>query len=113
MQLTQLALVNLIERLDKIDIIILKKFYFASKEFPNDLQVYAFPILVKELREIHKVKLTDDAIRKRLKKLSKLGLLEHVENSNPSIFLPKEEAKSFVEELIKQYISYIGLEVFI
>ncbi|MCS7123223.1 MAG: hypothetical protein RMJ17_01445 [Candidatus Aenigmarchaeota archaeon] len=109
----QVTLINLIERMDKIDIILLKKFYFTSKDFPNDMQVYAFPILIKELREVHKVSLTDDAIRKRLKKLCELGLLEHVKNSNPSIFLPIEEKKNFVEELIKQFISYIGLEIFI
>jgi len=112
MQIVELIknLEELIDRFDKLDILILRKFYFSGREFPNDLQLYSLPILIKELRELHRVNLTDDAIRKRVNKLCKLGLLKKVENSNPSIFLPIEDLKPKIKTLIEKYISYIGIE---
>ena len=106
----ELDLVGLVERLDKLDVLILKKFYVTNEEFPSDIKLYAFPILFKELKEIHNIKLTEDAIRKRLKKLCEIGLITQVKNSNPSIFLPKDGMKEKVKELIRLYISYLGLE---
>jgi len=101
---------EIIERIDFIDIIVLKKFYFTEKGFPNDMEVYCLPVLVKELKNVHNINLTKDAIRKRLLKLVKIGLLEKVKNSNPSIYLPIEEKKEFVEKLIKTFIIRSGLQ---
>lgn len=109
----EINLIEVVERLDKIDILILRKFYFTNKEFPNDMQVYCFPILIKELKEIHNIKLTTDALRKRIEKLCKINLLEKVEKSNPAIYLPLESKKEMVENLIKMFISYSGLENFL
>ncbi len=103
----------LLERLDFLDILILKKFYLTGNKFPNDVQAYCFPLLYKELTIQNNVKITQEGLRKRLKTLVKLGILEKVKGSNPSIYLPVRGKEEFVRELIKKFFVLHGFENFI
>lgn len=99
---------DLVERLDFLDVIILKKFYLTGKEFPSDTEPYCFPILFYEMKKKHKMKIGREALRKRLDNLTKLGLLEKIKNSNPSNYLPIPEKKRFVKMLIKKFLLLAG-----
>ena len=106
----EIFLNKIVERLDFYDILILKKFYLTEKKFPNDVQAYCFPILYKELQTQNSFKLTQEALRKRLKVLIKLGLLEKIKGTNPSLYLPVREKENFVRNLIKKFFSIYGFE---
>ena len=99
----------LLERVDFIDIIILKKFYMTGEKFPNDTQPYCFPILYQEMKTNNNLKITKEGLRKRLHSLVKIGLLEKVEKTNPSIYLPKRNKERIVKELIKRFFIVHGL----
>lgn len=99
----------LLERLDFMDIIILKKFYLTGKAFPHDTQPYCFPILYGEMKENNNLKLTKEGLRKRLHSLVKVGLLEKINGSNPSIYLPIKNKVDFVRKLIKKFFLTSGL----
>ena len=76
---------ELIEKLDFLDIQILRKFYMTNEKFPNDSQPYCFPILYREMKTQHKIKIGSEALRKRLDTLTKLGLLQKIKHSNLSL----------------------------
>lgn len=99
----------LLERLDFTDIIILKKFYLTGKPFPNDTQPYCFPILYSEMKENNNLRLTKEGLRKRLNSLVKTNLLEKIEGSNPSVYLPKKDKVDFVRKLIKRFFVVSGI----
>jgi hypothetical protein len=104
---------ELAERLDFYDVIILKKFYLVGKDsFPNT-KPYCFPILYKEMKELHKMKIGMEALRKRLKVLCKLGLLVQVNNSNPSVYFPVPEKEIFVKAVITKFFLINGITKFV
>ena len=76
--------ITLAERLDFLDIQLLRKFYMSGKEQPFDLQPYCFPLLYGEMKVNHKIKIGLEALRKRLNNLVKLNLIEKVRHSNPT-----------------------------
>ncbi len=106
----EILLSKIVERLDFYDVLILKKFYLTGKQFPNDVQAYCFPILYKELQTQNNFKLTQEALRKRLKSLIKLGLLEKINGTNPSLYLPVRGKEEFVRNLIKKFFAIYGFE---
>lgn len=99
----------LLERLDFTDILILKKFYLTGKEFPNDVQPYCFPILYNEMKINNNLKITKEGLRKRLNNLVKIGLIEKIKGTNPSIYLPVRDKEEIVRELIKKFFVVHGL----
>lgn len=101
---------RILERIDFIDILILKKFYLTGKQFPNDIQPYCFPFLYNELKIHHQINLTLEGLRRRLNILSKLGLLKKVERTNPSIYFPIEEIKDIAREIIFKFFERYGFE---
>ncbi len=101
------------DRLDFLDIQILRKFYMTGKEFPNDTQPFCFPILFREMRVSHNLKIGAEALRKRLDKLASLGLLEKVKRSNPSNYFPVAGREWFVRTIIVKFFLINGLTQFL
>lgn len=101
------------EKLDFIDIQILRKFYMTGKEFPNDTQPYCFPLLYKEMKVNNRLKIGVEALRKRLNNLVKLGLLEKVKHSNPTGYRPIKEKVNFVRGIIIKFFILNGLTKFL
>ncbi|MEM5790571.1 MAG: hypothetical protein QXP77_00760 [Candidatus Aenigmatarchaeota archaeon] len=104
---------GLAERLDFIDIQILRKFYMTGREFPNDTQPYCFPLLYKEMKVNNKLKIGIEALRKRLNNLVKLGLLEKVKHSNPTGYRPVRGQVEFVRGIIFKFFILNGLTKFL
>ena len=86
---------ELAERLDFFDIIILRKFYMNNKDSSMSTKPYCFPLLFKEMKDLHKMKIGIEALRKRLKVLSDIGLVVKVDRSNPSSYLPSNQKQFF------------------
>jgi len=106
-------LLNLVERLDFIDVQILRKFYTTGKEFPNDTQPYCFPILYKEMKEVHRLKMGMEALRKRLEILVKFGFLGKINNSNPTNYSPIGGKEKMVRAVIMKFFLINGLTKFL
>lgn len=104
---------ELAERLDFIDIQILRKFYMTGREFPNDTQPYCFPLLYKEMKVNNKLKIGIEALRKRLNNLVRLGLVEKVKHSNPTGYRPIREKIKFVRGIIIRFFILNGLTKFL
>jgi hypothetical protein len=104
---------SLVERFDFLDIQVLRKFYTTGKEFPFDTQPYCFPILYKEMKEIHRIKIGIEALRKRLDNLVKIGFLEKVKSSNPVNYLPVRGKESFAKAVIMKFFLINGLTQFL
>lgn len=107
------AISSLVEKLDFIDIQILRKFYTTGKDFPNDTQPYCFPILYKEMKTNHKLKIGIEALRKRLNNLTRLGLLVKVKHSNPTTYSPVRGKEIFVRKVIFKFFMIHGLTKFL
>lgn len=97
------------EKLDFIDIQLLRKFYTTGKEFPNDCQPYCFPVLYAELRGSKQIKIGLEALRKRLDNLTKLVLLTKVRNSNPTNYYPIRGKERFLRAVIVKFFLLNGL----
>jgi len=109
-QLTEIFIRQVLERMDFLDVLILKKFYLTGKPFPNDIQPYCFPFLYNELKLQHQIKLTLEGLRKRLNSLVNLGLLKKIEGTNPTIYFPREEMKEIVRKIIFKFFERYGYE---
>lgn len=97
------------ERFDDVDIRILVKFYITGRGFPIDTTPYSFVILVNELN----LKITKEAVRRRLKKMVAQKILEpdsggkHITFYNPVSDNGTIEA---IRESIKKWCTERGLE---
>lgn len=107
------VVLGLAERLDFIDIQILRKFYMTGKEFPNDTQPYCFPLLFKEMKESHHLKIGIEAMRKRLKNLERVGLIQKVKYSNPTSYTPVRGLEQVVRAVITRFFLINGLTKFL
>jgi len=104
---------DLVERLDFLDVQILRKFYTTGKDFPLDTQPYCFPILYKEMKEVHRLKIGLEALRKRLDVLVRVGLLGKVSSSNPTNYIPAKGNDQFVRAVIMKFFLINGLTKFL
>jgi len=98
---------SLLDKLDLIDLSILKRFYMSGKE-PFDTKPYCLPILFADMKA-KGLSLKRRSFEYRLKKLVKLGLLKKVERTNPSLYEPLPEIKHFVRKLIVLALTKFGL----
>lgn len=112
-QNTSQEVFGLVDRLDLTDVIVLKKFYATGKDFPFDTQPYCFPILYKEMKENNNLKICIEALRKRLDILVKVGLLEKINSSNPTNYVPINGKEIFVRLLITKFFVLTGLTKFL
>ncbi len=106
-----LKISTIIDKLDLLDLSILRKFYVAGKE-PFDIKPYCLPVLYSEMKK-NGLKICRRSFEYRLKKLVKLGLLKKVERTNPSIYEPMFEIKTFVRKLIFLVLAKNGLDQFL
>jgi hypothetical protein len=100
----------LLQKLDGIDFIILKRFYLAGPK-PHDTCPWLQITLRNELERSSGINLSVRAVGIRLKRLVELGLLKE-RNATPKLYFPKEELKIFVRKLIRTYSTRLGVEVF-
>ena len=107
------VILNLAERLDFIDIQILRKFYMTGKEFPNDTQPYCFPLLYRELKISHHLKIGIEALRKRLDTLVRSGLLIKIRHSNPTNYSPVKGREKNIRSVIVKFFVIHGLTKFL
>ena len=54
-------ILGLAERLDFIDVQIIRKFYVTGKDFPHDTQPFCFPILYREMKVSNHLKIGIEA----------------------------------------------------
>ena len=105
--------IMLAEKLDFLDIQLLRKFYMNGKEHPLDLQPYCFPILYSEMKVNHKIKIGVEALRKRLNNMVRLDLLEKIKHSNPTNYGPLVDKSYFVRAVITKFFVINGLTKFL
>ena len=98
----------LLDKLDSIDVRILKKFYMAGPK-PHDLSPYVQINLTGELGKSG-VLLSVKAVALRLNKLVDLGLLNE-SHTTPKIYIPKEDLKIFARKLIATYSANLGFDL--
>lgn len=98
----------LLDKLDSIDIRLLKKFYMAGPK-PYDLSPYVQITITNELRKSGVV-LSVKAVALRLNKLISVGLLNE-SDTTPKVYLPKEDLKVFVRKLIATYSANLGFDL--
>jgi len=104
---------NLAERLDFLDVQILRKFYTTGKEFPYGTQPYCFPILFKEMKTSHQLKIGMEALRKRLDNLTRLEFLVKIKHSNPTNYSPVRGKENLVNSIILKFFIIHGLTKFL
>jgi len=104
---------SIVDRLDFLDIQILRKFYMVNKEYPLDTQPYCFPVLYVEMKVANQIKIGMEALRKRLDCLVRLGLLEKINHSNPVSYGPLNEQETLVRAIIKRFFFVNGLSNFL
>jgi hypothetical protein len=107
------ATLMLAERLDFLDVQIMRKFYSTGKAFPFDTQPFCFPILYKEMKEAHRLKICQEALRKRLDNLTKSGFLIKIRGSNPVNYEPVRGKENVVRAVITKFFLIHGLTKFL
>jgi hypothetical protein len=106
-------LIDFVERLDFLDVQLLRKFYSTGKEFPLDTQPHCFPILFKEMRDNNHLQIGTEALRKRLDNLVRVGLLGKIQNSNPTNYTPLSGKEQLVRAMIMKFFLIHGLTKFL
>ena len=105
--------ITLAERLDFLDVQLLRKFYMNGREETFALQSYCLPILFNEMKVAQKMKIKLNAFRYRINNLVKLGLLTRVLRSNPAIYLPLRNKEMFVKTVVTKFFVLNGLLKFL
>jgi hypothetical protein len=103
----------LAERLDFLDVQIMRKFYMTGKAFPFDTQPFCFPILYKEMKDSHRIKICQEALRKRLDNLVRNGFLLKIRGSNPVNYEPVSGKETVVRAVIAKFFIIHGLTKFL
>ena len=101
------------EKLDFLDVQLLRKFYMTGKKFPLDTQPFCFPMLYKEMKDSHRLKIGKEALRKRLGNLVKIGFLLKVKQSNPTSYFPIKGGEQLVRAVITKFFLIHGLTKFL
>lgn len=107
------VVIEFAERLDFLDVQILRKFYMTGKVFPQDTQPYCFPILFREMKVNHHLKIGIEALRKRLNNFVKLELLGKIGESNPTNYTPVVGKENFIRAVVTKFFLINGLTRFI
>ena len=107
------VLVDFVDRLDFLDVQLLRKFYATGKDFPLDTQPHCFPILFKEMKDAHHLQIGPEALRKRLDNLVRVGLLDKIKNSNPTNYIPMTGKEQLIRAMIMKFFLMHGLTKFL
>lgn len=107
------SILLLADKMDFLDVQILRKFYMTGKDFPFDTQPYCFPILYREMKNTHRIKIGKEALRKRLTNLVRMGLLCKVGRTNPANYEPTTGKEAVVRAVIMKFFMISGLTKFV
>ncbi len=107
------SVLMLAEKLDFLDVQILRKFYVTGKEFPFDTQPYCFPILYRNMQTTNRLKIGKEALRKRLKGLVRIGFLEKIGRTNPANYSPVKGKETIIRATITKFFMIHGLTKFL
>lgn len=107
------VLVDFVDRLDFLDVQLLRKFYATGKEFPLDTQPHCFPILFKEMKDAHHLQIGSEALRKRLDNLVRVGFLGKIKNSNPTNYTPLAGKEQLIRAMIMKFFLLHGLHQYL
>jgi len=103
---------GLAERLDRIDILLLRKFYHTGQPYPDDTSCHILRLLVDSVHRSRGplARLSYGAIRYRLDNLVALGLLGKVHRSNPAAYMPLDFLAGPVRRIMVLYAAdVVGL----
>lgn len=100
---------SLAEKLDFVNIQILRKFYATGEEFPNDTKPHVFSLLYMEMKSSQKIRVGVEALRKRVDGLVKMGLLEKIGRSNPASYHPVDGLEQTIRAVIRRFMLNNGL----
>ena len=103
----------LVDRLDFLDIQLLRKFYSTGKDFPCDTQPFCFPLLYREMKVSNHLKIGREALRKRLDVLADIDLLIKIKGSNPINYNPVAGKETFIRAVIAKFFLINGLIKFL
>jgi len=103
----------LAEKLDFLDVQILREFYMTGKDFPFDTQPFCFPILYREMKDNHRLKICQEAFRKRLDNLVAASFLGKIRGSNPINYEPVRDKDKLVRAVITKFFLIHGLTKFV
>ena len=107
------ATMLLAEKLDFLDVQILRKFYMTGKDFPFDTQPFCFPILYREMKDGHRLKICQEAFRKRLDNLVASGFLGKIRGSNPVNYEPARDKDKLARAVVTKFFLIHGLTKFL
>lgn len=107
------VLLEFVERLDFLDVQLLRKFYSTGKDFPFDTQPHCFPILYKEMCDNNHLQIGPEALRKRLDNLVHVGLLGKIKKSNPTNYTPLSGKEQLIRAMIMKFFLDHGLTKFL
>ncbi len=96
--------VSLAEKLDFINMQILRKFYATGQGFPNDTQPHVFSMLYMDMKSAQKIPIGLEAFRKRMDALVSMGLLGKVGRSNPASYHPVKGLEQSVRAVIRRFM---------
>lgn len=100
---------SMAEKLDFINIQILRKFYATGEAFPNDTQPHVFSMLYMDMKSVQRIPIGLEAFRKRLDALAGMGLLKKAERSNPASYHPIKGLEQTMRAVIKRFMMNNGL----
>jgi len=101
------------ERLDFLDIQILREFYMTGNDFPFDSQPHCFPILFRNMKMNHRLNIGVEALRKRINRLAKYNFIEKIDRCNPTNYLPVKGREEFTRAVILKFFLLHGLSKFV
>ena len=100
-------------RLDRIDVLLLRQFYFIRSPSPHDTEGHVLKLLVDRLQRnggLAGKRLSYSAIRQRLENLVSLGLLGTIPQTNPKIYYPHDHLVVQVRRIIFHFAAeLVGL----
>ena len=99
----------LAEKLDFVNIQVLRKFYMTGMDFPQDTQPHCFSVLYAEMRNVHKLKIGPEALRKRMDKLVSMNLIQKVGRTNPANYFPLRGNEQLIRAVITKFMMNNGL----
>jgi len=97
-------ILSLAERLDFMNIQVLRKFYATGESFPHDTRPYVFSMLYMEMKGANRIQIGTEALRKRVDALVDMGLLKKAARSNPASYHPVKGIEQSVRAVIKRFM---------
>jgi hypothetical protein len=102
----ELDIDHLMARLDRMDILLLKRFYVTGRPHPDDTSSYVLRILVDEFQRDHRLgkkAASYHTIRHRLENLRALGLIGKIPMTNPTVYFPLDHIATDIKRLILKF----------